>query len=244
MRYSCLVLVTAAASLKRLEPLQPMVINGAGQCATDGNSFNGCEAWAGYSKYLQTTKPFMEMIYLGVTDTAQKTYDTLGQLQAKIQDYHTNSTTVMYQLGLWFADANGASNAEDVAAGKHDDAIAAYVDAFSNCTFFPEFCKSPLLVRVGFEFNGEWNMYPQEAYKAAFIRIAKAFRANAHTNKYVALAWDYSADAASDRLDWSGWYPGDEVGDCSGHSPHRLCHKLTGPSCTQVGDRPGLLTSS
>jgi hypothetical protein len=174
-------------SLKRLEPLRAEVINGAGQCATDGNAFNGCEAWQGYSKFLPKAKPFMEMIYLGVTDTAQKTYDMLGQLQAKIQGYHPTDTTIMYQLGLWFADVNGATNTEDIAAGKHDDAIAAYVNAFSNCTSFPEFCNSPILIRVGFEFNGEWNMYPKQAYKDAFIRIAKAFRANEHTNKYVAL---------------------------------------------------------
>lgn len=58
-----------------------------------------------------------------------------------------------------FVCSNGASNAQDVAAGKHDDAIDAYVDAFSNCSNFPEFCNSPILIRVGFEFNGEWNMY-------------------------------------------------------------------------------------
>jgi hypothetical protein len=192
--------------------MHPQVINGAGQCATDGVSFNGCDAWLGYSKFLQPSKarPFMEMIYLGITEPAQKTYDMLGQLQKKVKAYH-NDSTVMYQLGLWFADTNGQSNAEDVAAGKHDDSIAAYVDAFSNCTNFPEFCSSPILIRVGFEFNGEWNMYPKQAYKAAFIRIAKAFHANEHTNKYVALAWDYSADAAADRLDWKDWYPGDEV---------------------------------
>lgn len=76
-----------------------------GQCATDGNTFNGCEAFVGYSEYLPKTQPFLEMIYLGVTDTRQKTYDMLGQLQSKIQGYHANGTTVMYQLGLWFADA-------------------------------------------------------------------------------------------------------------------------------------------
>jgi hypothetical protein len=75
----------------------------------------------------------------------------------------------------------------------------------------------PVFVRVGFEFNGEWNGYPPEHYKTAFRAIVRSWRSDPQLARKVAAVWDASCDAAGDlsdpSLNFSRWYPGDDTVD-------------------------------
>eukprot|EP00483_Globobulimina_turgida_P011509 UN11531 len=71
--------------------------------------------------------------------------------------------------------------------------------------------QRPFYIRLGYEFNGQWNNYPSTDYKLAFQRITKMLRANTFTNKYVATVWDYAADAAN--TNYMEWYPGNDYVD-------------------------------
>jgi hypothetical protein len=196
-----------------LEPLKAQVINAVGQCGTTGWGFYGCEGALGYQQALPDALPLVIMAYIGITCDAQTVFDNLGMLQAEMQDktkgYLRDGMQVGFQFGIWFA--NGGETA--VAAGKYDGAINAMVRAFSDCTKFKLFCRAPIWLRIGYEFNGEWNNYAPAQFITAFRRITNAFRKDRHTNKYVATVWDYSSDAKSDRLQYMQWYPGDEYVD-------------------------------
>lgn len=189
------------------------MINAVGQCGTNGVGYYGCEGALGYQKYLDATPPLAIMAYIGITVPAQSVLDNLGMLQAEMQNatkgYLRQGKQAGFQFGVWFAGGGETS----VAAGEHDDAIDALVTAFGDCTNFPVFCGAPIWLRIGYEFNGEWNGYAPDAFKTAWQRITNKMRANPHTNKYVANVWDFSSDASSDRLDYALWYPGDDYVD-------------------------------
>ena len=73
----------------------------------------------------------------------------------------------------------------------------------------------PAYVRVGYEFNGQWNNYPPEYYVPAFDTIVSAWRRNSTTlRSRVAAVWDFSCDAsAGPRLNASRWMPDNEPAD-------------------------------
>eukprot|EP00927_Polykrikos_kofoidii_P061716 TRINITY_DN56556_c0_g1_i1.p1 TRINITY_DN56556_c0_g1~~TRINITY_DN56556_c0_g1_i1.p1 ORF type:complete len:471 (+),score=67.69 TRINITY_DN56556_c0_g1_i1:88-1500(+) len=87
----------------------------------------------------------------------------------------------------------------------------------------------PAYVRVGYEFNGDWNNYPADSYKAAYRRIVAPWKADHELAKAVASIWDFSCDSSGGRRTASNWYPGDDVvdwwgvnifsGDSSANSP-------------------------
>jgi beta-mannanase len=73
-------------------------------------------------------------------------------------------------------------------------------------------------LRIGYEFDGEWNRYDPEPYVAAWRRIVERLAENGVTN--VATVWQ-SATHHTPRYgghDWIDWYPGDEYVDWFGLS--------------------------
>ncbi|GAB4458990.1 MAG: hypothetical protein OHK0029_21000 [Armatimonadaceae bacterium] len=80
---------------------------------------------------------------------------------------------------------------------------------------------SPVFLRPGFEFNGEWNGYEPESFVAAFRHIVRLFRENGGAN--VAFIW-HGVTAPPGLPDWSRWYPGDDYVDWWGLSTFRPGH--------------------
>ena len=79
----------------------------------------------------------------------------------------------------------------------------------------------PFFLRIGFEFNGNWNPYHPFIYPLAFRKLVEELRERDVDN--FATVWCYEADAASDFADstregWK-WYPGDDVVDWFGLDP-------------------------
>ena len=96
-----------------------------------------------------------------------------------------------------------------VAAGDYDHNIDELV------AFVEEFADVPFLIRIGYEFDGEWNSYEPEAFIAAWRRIVDALRAAGLTNFATVLA-SYRLDIP-DEL-WETYWPGDDYVDWLGYS--------------------------
>ena len=56
-----------------------------------------------------------------------------------------------------------------IANGQKDENIQALCDAL-------EFIGQPAYIRIGYEFEGQWNGYQPDSYKGAFIRVTSDLR--------------------------------------------------------------------
>ena len=96
-----------------------------------------------------------------------------------------------------------------VAAGEHDhliDELAAFLNEFSHV---------PFLIRIGYEFDGEWNHYEPEAFKTAWRRIVDGLKAQGAENFATVMA---SSTMGVSREVWDSYWPGDAYVDWVGYS--------------------------
>jgi beta-glucanase (GH16 family) len=159
--------------------------------------------------------------YIELTATGLTTYTDIATLNGLTNRANWGSGDVSAQMltdepayqnsvlsiGLWMSGGNEVL----VVNGRHDnqiDRLGAWIKAQNR----------PVFLRIGYEFDGEWNAYQPEAYVQAFRRIVDRFRAAGVDN--VATVWQ-SATHHSPRFgghEWSAWYPGDEYVDWFGLS--------------------------
>jgi len=77
--------------------------------------------------------------------------------------------------------------------------------------------KRPVFLRIGYEFDGTWNHYDPESYKAAYKRLVTKFRELQVTN--CVTVWQASTSPVNGKqADIGKWYPGDEYVDWIGYS--------------------------
>ncbi|MBZ0297211.1 MAG: 1,4-beta-xylanase [Anaerolineae bacterium] len=117
---------------------------------------------------------------------------------------YANSVLV---IGLWLGNAN----LTPIARGDLDrniDRLAIWIKDQNR----------PVFLRIGYEFDGEWNAYQPADYITAFQRIVDRFRALEVTN--VATVWQSATwyDGTFQGHDWLEWYPGDDYVDWFGMS--------------------------
>jgi hypothetical protein len=96
------------------------------------------------------------------------------------------------QLGLWLLGA-----CEWISHGSYDtiiEALALYVHGKSNGSSGFNF----FYLRIGYEFDSALNGYDPVQYKAAFVRIVKAFRRLNVTN--CAFVWHSSGEEPRDSI--------------------------------------------
>lgn len=87
-----------------------------------------------------------------------------------------------------------------------------------NITLLGNFIKTanrPVLLRIGYEFDGSWNGYAPALYVQAFRRIMDRLRAQGVAN--VAAVWQSSGYTTSKNT-LLQWYPGDEYVDWVAYS--------------------------
>ena len=96
-----------------------------------------------------------------------------------------------------------------VANGLYDHNIEELVE------FVREYRHVPFLIRIGYEFDGEWNDYEPEAFKLAWRRIVDSLREADLTNFATVLA-TYRMDIPDDV--WRTYWPGNEYVDWLGYS--------------------------
>lgn len=194
---------TTAQASHRLEPADGHALHLGGQSD---------DAFTNYSRFLgKGSWPAGYMSYIGV-DTLNETVP--GELPEQLVALATDLTSrepsrfLVPQIGLSFTSDDRGYGAA-IAAGEYDNGIEALTRSIAKL-----FADRPVLIRVGYEFNGRsWNGYEPASYVAAFQHISKQLRANlpGATSEGVALVWDYSCDDADNP--WEPYWPGDDVVD-------------------------------
>ncbi|MBU2987676.1 hypothetical protein KO528_20085 [Saccharophagus degradans] len=126
-------------------------------------------------------------------------------------------------IGLAFDQCDGGVHAENIAQGVYDSSLTKLTD------YFKSIAPRKVFLRIGYEFDGAWNCYKPESYKAAYRYIAQNISAAGVTN--VATVWQSAtwpdATVAGDNASLydhtmpgflDSWYPGDDVVDWVGVS--------------------------
>ncbi len=140
-------------SKHRLVPLNGRIIHCAGQTNQD---FSDSYGFTTYSSYLSAnSRPVAFMQYSGIESLSTHWFIQLNSL---LEQYETNRF-VAVQFGL---DFSGQS--EQVVSGKYDHQISQMIQGMKET-------ERPYWLRIGYEFNGEWNNYgPPSGYIQAFQR--------------------------------------------------------------------------
>ena len=114
------------------------------------------------------------------------------------------------QIGLWMVGIT-----DQVGAGQYDAHIVQMAD------FFKSLPTTAFYLRIGYEFDGQWNGYNGNSYINAYRRIVDVLRAQGVNN--VAYVWQSSTSPIDDVLDGGrenlmNFYPGDNYVDWFGMS--------------------------
>jgi hypothetical protein len=173
---------------RRLEPHGRAVLHGAGQ--TDDLTFRR------YTAAVSPARPMLFMSYVDLKDDLPAFFSGLSAELATYPDF------LVPQIGLSLNAGSAATHYEqEVAAGAMDRQIAALCTALATL-------DRPVFLRIGYEFNGQWNGYQPAGYIAAFRRIAIPLHRCA---PQVAAVWDFAPDASAHS--YMDFYPGDDAVD-------------------------------
>jgi len=175
---------------KRLEPRDGRIIHGAGQSRS---------SFTAYNSVIGTTRPAIYMTYTSMKGLKPDSISWLSNELARYPEF------IIPQIGLGMTTEGQPEKhyEQDVAAGLYDKEIENLCEGLAQL-------HRPVFLRIGFEFNGRWNGYKPDTYKAASIRIVKAIRA--HNLDEVAVVWCYAADIRT-KDTFMDYYPGDEFVD-------------------------------
>jgi len=174
----------------RLEPPDGRVITGAGQTP---------EGFKDYYEAIGTNKPVVYMTYMRL-NLANIT-ERFVKLKAELEKYPQTFLIPQIGLGMNHSGKNPLHYADKVVAGKFD----AQLDQF--CAGLKDLDR-PAFIRIGYEFNGSWNGYEPESYKAAFRYVTAKIRKAGLEN--VATVWCLGGAGS---MDYMPFYPGDDVVD-------------------------------
>jgi beta-glucanase (GH16 family) len=176
-----------------LEP-RIQVLHGAGQ---DPVGFRDYAAALGPSR-----QPKIVMTYIGLGKSVAEIKAWGRDLKQQLAD--AGAADILPQIGVSMVNGNDTGTGIDgaVARGERDSQIAALCEVVQTL-------GRPVFVRIGYEFEGDWNGYRPESYRAAFIRVTRAFR---EQHLPVATVWCAAAMSAGDRgmQRLLNYYPGDE----------------------------------
>lgn len=127
-------------------------------------------------------------------DNFRKNLDRLGDA----------SHTVLLHIAIAFRSGDGHPVLDGINSGLYDLAIDELVRGLP-------YTGRPVFMRLGYEFNGEWNKYDPVKFKQAWQRVARRLEQDKATRRQVALVWDMSCNAKN--KDWQPYFPGDEYVD-------------------------------
>ena len=145
-------------------------------------------------------KPFMHMDYASLSKFNES--DTWkDSIRNHVDQFPWK---IALQLGLSMTvDGKPEKHYEDkVANGDYSQQIHNLID-------FLKSINRQVYLRIGYEFNGEWNGYNPETFKVAYVKIVNALRKENCNN--VAIVWCFSPDGKNH--EFMRYYPGDEFVD-------------------------------
>ena len=188
-----LVLLAVAGQAVSIPGRVPVLVPRAGQALHCGGQSS--DAFSNYSSFMVqgAAAPGCFMTYVSLATLKRSWF---ADLQRELQQVSPGAYVVP-QIGLNLPHGNELAG---VGNGTYDAQIAELVAGLS-------LLNRPAYVRVGYEFNGQWNNYPPAAYLSAWERVVGAWRADAALASTTAAVWDYSCDAAPGRLNWTSYLP-------------------------------------
>jgi hypothetical protein len=175
---------------QKLEPKGGIWV-GAGQ--------SGKNAFTEFTTASDSVKlPYFYMDYVGLDK-----FDTV-KFRSRIRDWKSFPWKVVPQLGLSMTyDGKPKLHYEDkVAAGLYDNQIDLLAEELAKFS-------GPVMVRLGYEFNGHWNGYQPESFRKAYRHVAEKLRKKLGQN--LSLVWCAALDG--ENHDFEAFYPGDDVVD-------------------------------
>lgn len=174
----------------KFEPIGNRILHGAGQDAS---------AFANYVRTVEKT-PAVSIQYVSPHHDYRS---FVIEYKRELESY--GPLCILPQLGMHMNrdEDPGHTYYEQIAQGKMDTVLKRYLSAIATL-------DSPMFLRIGFEFNGEWNGYTQpEVYVAAFRHVVDIMREMSITN--VATVWCFNPDGKE--TDFMSYYPGDDYVD-------------------------------
>jgi hypothetical protein len=197
-------------------PLEPAntVLHGAGQ---DPEGFDEYCSVVG-----PTQQPVLYMTYVAVAYDKQAVLNWHQRI--KQHEEELKSRGLLLQVGVNMTGGNDTGEGRDalIASGECDENLIAFCDALQDLNL-------PALVRIGYEFEGHWNGYQPDTYRAAYIRITEMLRKRDIVAPTVWCSGGNSEVNMSldDRM---AYYPGDEWVDWWGidtFDAHEMLHPRT-----------------
>ncbi|MBN1923986.1 MAG: hypothetical protein JW791_04480 [Nanoarchaeota archaeon] len=169
------------------------VIHGAGQ---EGTPFNYPVDFKDYWDSVGENKPLLFMTYIQLKWINKKWFE-LTKKQVK---YFPN---IILQIGLSISDTHSGEPEkhyeQDVLSGKFDKNIQEFCQEVKKL-------KSPVFVRLGYEFNGlSWYGYQPNSFVKAWRYVIDKVKKDNVNN--VAWVWHYSPEGEKNYMDY---YPGDD----------------------------------
>jgi Glycosyl hydrolase family 26 len=150
--------------------------------------------------------PSVIMLYQSVSDSPAAADAWADGIIAEL-DKISRSELILLQIGYDLLDETKLT-----APGAHIPPIDGLVaDTTQYDANIDGFCNAlrkigrPVYLRIGHEFNGIWNGYRADTYKASFKKIALKLR-NKRCGVPLATVWNYSMD---DNAHFESFYPGD-----------------------------------
>lgn len=136
-------------------------------------------------------------------------------------DFHkslTESSNAVLAIGLSFDSCNSEDHSSLISHGSYDESIYFLAD------YLKSIAPRKVFLRIGYEFDGPWNCYQPESYKASFKRIVDILReknVSNFTSVWQSATWPDPSIAGekASLYDFSrpehlsDWYPGDDYVD-------------------------------
>ncbi len=144
-------------------------------------------AFREYYDTIGAHKPLMYMMYRHIN----------SRKPLKTRRFEEYPDYIIPQVGITMKGA-----VQKINAGAYDSVIVSLAGEFAKT-------GRPAYVRLGYEFNGEWNEYEPESFVNAWRRIVTTMRANGCDQ--IAFVWCYAVEGAD--CDYMSYYPGDDYVD-------------------------------
>ena len=197
----------------RLEPREPVVLQGSGPVNEEG--------FAAFGNALGPNRPLLTATYVDLNEDLPLFFASLRGDLARTEQADVDKGLLIPQIGLSLGTALESDRpARQVHLQVEDKQLSELVAGLRSL-------DRPVFLRIGYASNDAANGYEPQSYIATYRRIAEVIRFAGL--QQVALVWDWSPDAELDveeggarerdaEARWQAFYPGDDVVDWWGLS--------------------------
>jgi hypothetical protein len=172
-----------------LEP-NGRILHGAGQSP---------EAFRDYQRRFHRHPACLTMWYWGVKNDPEK---WLGRLRTELTEFSTLRPVPQIGVSMTHDGSPEKHYEHDVLAGTYDAHLVQFARGLKELS-------TPVIYRLGYEFNGHWNGYVAPVFVKAWHHVHAILRAEGP--REAAFAWCFSPDGKN--ADYLSFYPGDDFVD-------------------------------